>query len=245
MQKAFQMEFCSRSHRGRVKRKNEDTVEVRDDRRMVVIADGIGGRRFGEVASQLAVDASLEYLCNSESLPEKPLRELANAIKFANEAIIAVQENEEKYRKMGSTLTCWWQAGRQLHFSWVGDSRIYLLRPTANSIEMLTRDHTLDRANIDAKWAPNLYKRAPSILTQHVGSILLLKPDTGSVELKDGDIVLACTDGLTNRVDDALILDYAQTHSADLQALGDQLLDRALDCGGQDNITLVLARVGG
>ena len=56
------MEFCSRSHRGRVKRKNEDTVEVRDDRRMVVIADGIGGRRFGEVASQLAVDASLEYL---------------------------------------------------------------------------------------------------------------------------------------------------------------------------------------
>ncbi|MFL3647277.1 MAG: PP2C family protein-serine/threonine phosphatase [Cellvibrionales bacterium] len=237
------MEFCSRSHRGRVKRKNEDTVEVREDSRLVVIADGIGGRHFGEVASQLAVDASLEYLSSSQSLKEKPINELSNAIKFANEAIIAVQANDLKYQKMGSTLTCLWLDHRRLHFSWVGDSRVYLLKAMANSIQMLTRDHTLNRANIDAKWAPNLYKRAPSILTQHVGSILLLKPDTGSVDLEPGDVVLACTDGLTNRITDDLILEYALTHCDDLHALGDKLLDCALDCGGQDNITFVLAQI--
>ena len=163
--------------------------------------------------------------------------------KYANEAIIAIQQNEEQYRTMGSTLTCFLMVNNQLHFSWVGDSRIYIVRPAQNSIQMLTRDHTLDRNKIDATLAPDLYRRAPSILTQKVGSILLIQPDTDCFELQVGDIILACTDGLTDRIEDRLLLEFAIKFVDNLEHYADKLLDRALDCGGQDNISLILAQV--
>ena len=108
---------------------------------------------------------------------------------------------------------------------------------------MLTRDHTLDRNKIDATLAPDLYRRAPSILTQKVGSILLIQPDTDCFELQIGDIILACTDGLTDRIEDELLLEYAIKFVDNLEGYADKLLDRALDCGGQDNISLILAQV--
>ncbi len=187
----------------------------------------------------------MEYLSNADSdmLHQKPAQELGNAIKYANEAIIAIQRNEEKYRNMGSTLSCFWITDKQLHFSWVGDSRIYLIRSSDNKITMLTKDHTLDRDKIDATLAPDLYRRAPNILTQKVGSILLLKPDTGSVELEPNDIVLACTDGLSDRVKSELMLEYAAKFEGNLESYADVLLDRALDCGGQDNVSFILAQV--
>ena len=144
--------FCSRTHVGKVRRNNEDFLQIYQNRLIAAIADGIGGDDFGEVASQIAVDASVEYLSNADSdtLHQKPEQELGNAIKYANEAIIAIQRNEEKYRNMGSTLSCFWITDKQLHISWVGDSRIYLIRSSDNKITMLTKDHTLDRDKIDA-----------------------------------------------------------------------------------------------
>ena len=111
--------FCSRTHVGKVRRNNEDFLQIYQNRLIAAIADGIGGDDFGEVASQIAVDASVEYLSNADSdmLHQKPAQELGNAIKYANEAIIAIQRNEEKYRNMGSTLSCFWITDKQLHFS--------------------------------------------------------------------------------------------------------------------------------
>jgi serine/threonine protein phosphatase PrpC len=245
MSKDFSLQFCSRSHTGKVKRNNEDYLRIHQNRFLAAIADGMGGTDFGEVASQIAVDASIEYLANTTStkLLKKPAGELGNAVKYANEAIIAIQRNQEKYRTMGSTLTCFLMINNQLHFSWVGDSRIYIVRPENTSIQMLTKDHTLDRNKIDATLAPDLYRRAPSILTQKVGSILLIQPDTGCFELKAGDIILACSDGLSDRIDDQLLLEYGLTFAGNLEGYADKLLDRALDCGGQDNISLILAQV--
>ena len=245
MPKDFSLQFCSRSHTGKVKRNNEDYLRIHQNGFLAAIADGMGGTDFGEVASQIAVDASIEYLANTTStkLLEKPAGELGNAVKYANEAIIAIQRNEEKYRTMGSTLTCFLMINNQLHFSWVGDSRIYIVRPENTSIQMLTKDHTLDRNKIDATLAPDLYRRAPSILTQKVGSILLIQPDTGFFELKAGDIIVACTDGLSDRIDDQLLLEYGLKFAGNLEGYAEKLLDRALDCGGQDNISLILAQV--
>jgi serine/threonine protein phosphatase PrpC len=245
MSKDFSLQFCSRSHTGKVKRNNEDYLRIHQNGFLAAIADGMGGTDFGEVASQIAVDASIEYLANTTStkLLKKPAGELGNAVKYANEAIIAIQRNQEKYRTMGSTLTCFLMINNQLHFSWVGDSRIYIVRPENTSIQMLTKDHTLDRNKIDATLAPDLYRRAPSILTQKVGSILLIQPDTGYFELKAGDIIVACTDGLSDRIDDQLLLEYGLKFAGNLEGYADKLLDRALDCGGQDNISLILAQV--
>ena len=204
---------------------------------------------FGEVASQAAVESSMEYICNikPDLLSSKGSKEIANAIKVANETIITIQKNETKYDDMSSTLSCFLIKHNKLHLAWVGDSRIYLLRPIENSIQMLTTDHTLDQSKIDPTLAPALFKRAPSILTQVVGSILLLKPDHNSNDVRQGDIILACTDGLSNLVPDALILEYClqqgYTNADELNAFADKLLDRALDCGGHDNISLILAKI--
>ena len=99
MPKDFSLQFCSRSHTGKVKRNNEDYLRIHQNGFLAAIADGMGGTDFGEVASQIAVDASIEYLANTTStkLLEKPAGELGNAVKYANEAIIAIQRNEEKY----------------------------------------------------------------------------------------------------------------------------------------------------
>jgi protein phosphatase len=244
MDTVFHLNFCSRTHTGKVRRNNEDALFIDKANQIVAIADGMGGEAFGEVASQLAVDACVEYLQSVDvtRIWEKPGREIGNAVRFANEAIIAIQRNEEKYRTMGTTLTCMMLLGDQLHYSWVGDSRLYRISRKDNVIQMLTRDHTLDRSKIDPKLAPDLYRRAPSILTQKVGSILLIQPDTGSSSLLSGDLLLMCTDGLTDRVPDPLLLEYACVESS-LDAYADRLLERALDCGGQDNISFVLVEV--
>ncbi len=241
--------FCSRSHKGKVRRINQDFLEIDQSRSAATIADGIGGKDFGEVASRLAVESCMTYLktIDPHILIERGSRELANAIKVANETIITIQRNEPKYNDMGSTLSCFWLDQYKLYFSWVGDSRIYLLRPSDKTITMLTQDHTLDQSKIDPALAPGLYKRASSILTQMVGSILLLRPDADSTEIKQGDIILACTDGLSDRVPDELMLEYAQKFTNNdqqgLEAYAEKLLDRALDCGGQDNISFILAEV--
>ncbi len=240
------IQFSSRSDRGKVRRKNEDYLAIDESQAIAAIADGIGGNAFGEVASQMAVDACMEYLTESDDeLKQKPENALANAVRFANEAIIAVQRNNSEYSKMGCTLSCFTLVGQQLVFSWVGDSRIYRIQPALERLEQLSKDHTLDPSKIDPELAPRLRKSAASILTQKVGSILLLQPETGSVELDTGDIVLACTDGLTDRVNDKILLEYAVKYCDEIDKLTEQLLDRALDCGGQDNISMILARVGG
>jgi serine/threonine protein phosphatase PrpC len=241
----FTIDFHALTHTGKLKRTNEDFLRIEKNRLIAAIADGMGGVEFGEVASQIAVDACIDYLLNSNQtrFTEKPGRELGNAVKYANEAIIAIQRNEKKYRHMGSTLTCMALVNNNLHYSWVGDSRIYRLNPRQKTIQMLTKDHTLDRTKIDPRLAPDLYKRAPSILTQKVGSILLIQPDTGCIDLNVGDIILACTDGLTDRIDNQRLLDYAIMYEENLDAYADKLLDRARDCGGQDNISFILAKV--
>ena len=238
------LQSVSRTHPGKIRQNNEDCIATLDDRDFFAIADGMGGRAFGQVASQLAVDACIDYFSTLTNQPIMDYEsELATAVSFANEAIITIQQNEEKYRDMGTTLTCAYLYDNKLYFSWVGDSRLYLIKSSDRSIEMLTRDHTLDRKKIDARLAPNLYKRAPNILTQKVGSILFLKPDTGSAAVRPNDILLACTDGLTDKVDDQWILDCISNGQTDLDLCADKLIERALDRGGQDNISIILAAI--
>ena len=95
MPKDFSLQFCSRTHTGKVKRNNEDYLRIHQNGFLAAIADGMGGTDFGEVASQIAVDASVEYLASADprrSCLTKPAGELGNAVKYANEAIIAIQQ---------------------------------------------------------------------------------------------------------------------------------------------------------
>ncbi|HCH21214.1 MAG TPA: hypothetical protein DEX33_07385, partial [Cellvibrionales bacterium] len=104
--------FCARSHRGKIRKKNQDALAVQEQLLVAAIADGIGGGAHGDVASQLAVDACIDYLSSFENTnprsPDAVTKELANAVKFANEAIMTVQANDQRYQNMGTTLSCFW-----------------------------------------------------------------------------------------------------------------------------------------
>ena len=130
------LQTVSRTHPGKVRQNNEDSIAILDDRNFFAIADGMGGHAFGQVASQLAVAACIEYV---STLTNKPIvsseSALATAVSFANEAIITIQQNEDKYRDMGTTLTCACLYDNKLYFSWVGDSRLYLMKSSESSSE--------------------------------------------------------------------------------------------------------------
>ena len=93
------LQTVSRTHPGKVRQNNEDSIAILDDRNFFAIADGMGGHAFGQVASQLAVDACIEYVSTRTNKPIAGSEsELATAVSFANEAIITIQQNEEKYQ---------------------------------------------------------------------------------------------------------------------------------------------------
>lgn len=240
----FNILYKSLTHVGKVRSNNEDYFHVDPEQNLVIVADGVGGRHFGEIASKLAVESCHQYLTDENPLREDSdfLHEIANSVKYANEVVITVQKNNPAYKNMGTTLTSFLIRENTLYFAYVGDSRIYLIRPKTEELTQLTDDHTLDPSKVDKNLALALYKRASSILTRMVGSFLLLSPDSDTAQLKEGDILLACSDGLSDLVKDEFILEYALKFQNDMDALSYKLLDRALDCGGRDNITFVLAQ---
>jgi len=191
----------------------------------------------------MAVEACVEHLNQfSQSHLSQDGKALPNAIKFANDQVTTLQNDKPDLSKMGSTLSCIQVDGKQLQYAWIGDSRVYRINPRLGRIDLLSKDHTLDPNKIDPREAPILHKRASSILTKSIGGSSNIKPDAGTVALEDSDIILCCTDGLSDLVPDELLLEYAQQFDGAPNSYADKLIDRALDCGGKDNISFVFVQ---
>ena len=221
---------------------------------LVVVADGIGGHRAGEVAAELAVQRILEVVGESDG--SEPLRTLEAAIRAASEAIAERSARKADQAGMGSTCACVWIDGDRLFTAHVGDSRIYLVRN--ESIQRTTVDHSwiqdaLEKGIITPEQAhdhPNVH-----VLRRHLGTVDLPKVDlrlhltadesdeqsryNQGTQLHPGDILLLCTDGLTDMVWDDEILRLITTRNA-LMSAAEDLVERANERGGHDNITVVL-----
>jgi PPM family protein phosphatase len=229
---------------GRARSGNEDSYFC--GRTVFAVADGLGGHQGGEVASAAAV-ASLDALDGREFAdPGEAAEALAGAIREANAAILDRAASDPGLWGMGTTTTAAAVAGDdRLQLAHVGDSRAYLLRKDA--LEQLTSDHTVVAELVRrGRLTPELAAIHPerSILTRAVGldpHVLVDTPDP--VELRPGDQVLLCSDGLTEAVEDAHIAELLST-GADGEATCRSLIDAANEAGGPDNITVVLIRVG-
>ena len=249
------------SHAGRSGKNNEDRYAIAsfttDEGHPVVfavVADGIGGHRAGEVAAELAVNYIGQNV--AESNGRNPIEIIESAIDTASEAIAARSASKDDQQGMGATCVCALVVEDKLYTGYVGDSRIYLVRD--EKIQRLTVDHSWVQEAIEkgiitpdeARNHPNVH-----VIRRHLGSVelpgvdfrLYLKPGESAddakknqgTRLRSGDVLLLCTDGLTDMIWDDEILHVIITRS-NLKSMAEDLVDKANERGGHDNITVVL-----
>jgi protein phosphatase len=245
---SLQYEFAARSDKGLVRSGNEDSFGTHPGEGIVVVADGMGGYRAGEVASRIAVETVLHHLIKQvpKANLERCLDEVERAIEQANKAIWKAVQETPDLQSMGTTVVVGIFRDGGLGFAWVGDSRLYLLRE--HCLVQLTTDHTLVQELVNQHLFPSVTAAMNAGVGEHVlvralGAEDPLMVDVGNVELAVGDIVLFCSDGLNHMVDNRAIERILNTPRTDLKTKVDQLIQLACDAGGRDNITVVLTEV--
>jgi protein phosphatase len=226
---------------GLVRETNEDSY-VCSPPNLFIVADGMGGHVAGEIASKLAVKTVNGYIQEHVGKDNLELL-LKQAIIQANTSIYQMALSKEDFSGMGTTVTAVYIDGKKLHWGHVGDSRIYLLRN--GEFRQITNDHSLvwelvQSGSITREDAQNHPKR--NILTRAVGTSCLISVDTGTLSLEAGDVVLMCTDGLTNMVSEEEICKLMQRKDCDPSSIVEQLVMQAKNAGGFDNITTILLK---
>lgn len=227
---------------GRKREVNQDYVHINTTPlgklpNLFVVADGMGGHKAGDFASKYTVEVLEEVIAVSEE--EQPDAILKQAAKEANRRLIEAAGRDIKLEGMGTTLVAATIIDRTLHFLNVGDSRLYLIN---KEIRQLSKDHSLVEEMVrlggikeeEAKHHPD-----KNIITRAIGVNNKLEADFYEYILHKGDIILMCTDGLSNMVDDDEIFRVIKGARDVVEAV-EQLIQTANDNGGKDNIGVVV-----
>jgi len=225
---------------GRKRALNEDAVAqvVTPYGGIFIVADGMGGHRTGEVASQMAVGQIVEVLKRSEPSPQG----LLEAYEAANEAIYQAGQKPES-RGMGTTCTALWLDLPYALIAHVGDSRAYLLRD--GELIQLTQDHSwvADRVRqglLSEEEARN--HRWRNVITNALGSFPSARVDLLGLKVRPGDVFLLCTDGLSGVLEDRVLSEIILTNPPEPAVA--KLIKLANDWGGPDNVSAVVVTIG-
>jgi PPM family protein phosphatase len=221
-----------------------------DEGHIFVVADGFGGAPAGEQASAIAVESIEDFLTNTlkwffrlkGAEKEKALAEFQEALRRADARIFEQSADHPELNGMGTTLTLAYSLGTDLFVAHAGDSRCYLFR--GSSLERLTRDHTLAAVLAESKSMTAdeaSRQRMSHIITNAVGGRSPgVHPEIQKRELTPGDVLLLATDGLTRYVTDPQIAAILAAEP-DPKSACEHLMTLALDAGGRDNVTVVVA----
>ena len=229
------LEAAVRTHRGRVRRTNEDAYLAVPP--LFAVADGLGGLAAGEVASRIAMEAlsaSVSGLLSPDAL--------VGLLQAAHEAIRRAAADDDRLAGMGTTCTCLLVAGGVAEIAHVGDTRAYCLR--AGRLELLTRDHSLAQELVRIGRLSELEATVHSsrnTLTRALGAPGELQVDRVSWPLASGDRLLLCSDGLNGLVSDGGIAELLGGDTPSESA--ERLLRAALEAGGTDNVTALVLDV--
>jgi protein phosphatase len=216
------------------------------DQVLLVVADGMGGHHGGEVASRLAVDAVIESLepeiaaASTGTTNDAIQKHLERAFALANERIVSHRSGDPRLEKMGTTLVVAWVSGNQAHIAHIGDSRCYSLR--GSQAVCLTRDDTvvqnmLEDGSITRADVPNVPFR--NVLTRAVGAVEQADPSYRLESLEEGDVLLLCSDGLTDSVPEFRWLEILK-ESDGMERTVQTLIDAGLANEAGDNVSVVL-----
>ena len=238
------MRVYSATDVGQKRKMNQDYVFVSETpvgnlQNLFVVADGMGGHNAGDYASSHAVQTLVEEIQKDADF--NPIKVIRHAIEKANTEILECARREEALRGMGTTIVVATVVGHYLYVANVGDSRLYIIQ---GKIRQVTRDHSLVEEMVKSgELSKENVKEHPNknIITRALGIGETVMADTFEVELKEDDIILMCSDGLTNMVDDIDIEYIIKNNRTNMADAGEELLARANDAGGKDNITVLLA----
>ena len=230
---------------GQVRKVNQDYVfcypnSVGQLPNLFLVADGMGGHQAGDYASRCCVETIATNVKNSQV--RSPIGILENAIQEANRTVFCQAEADASLHGMGTTIVAATILGEELYVANIGDSRAYLLR---EEMHQITEDHSwveemVRKGELERKDAR--HHKNKNVITRAVGTNALVQADFFELRMQKGDILLMCTDGLINMVEDEDIFDIVK-QSMDIEVAGKELVRVANTNGGKDNIGIVLVEI--
>ena len=229
---------------GKARELNQDYYYISplEEMKLYILADGMGGYKGGEVASNLATNAAKEYIYQNFEKTEKEKNEILKLVKeampYANKVVYEKSKEIKELEGMGTTLEICLIYNNRAYIGHVGDSRIYRLRK--GIMRRLTKDHSYVQQLIeDGKITREEANTHPkkNMLTKALGCMPYVEPDIRARNIEKGDIFMMCSDGLTNMVSEE---DICETIKENPQTAADELVKQANNAGGYDNITVVI-----
>lgn len=223
------------SKTGLVRQANEDRFYKGE--KLYIVADGMGGYQGGAIASQLAIENIVSELKDKSSINEELIEK---AILTANRIIWQKMKSDEALAGMGTTVVVAAVEGNTLHWGNVGDSRLYIYGD--NQLIQLTKDHSLVQSLVDSGKCPEEERKSypkRNYLMRAVGVDPALDVDTGNVQIKSGDIILLCSDGLSAYLSDEKILEILSAPIEETEKI-ERLVSAVYELGARDNVTIII-----
>lgn len=206
---------------------------------LFIVADGMGGHKAGDFASRFAVEEFVRLVSKQEQ--KTLIQTMEEAIRETNEGLITQAKNNADLQGMGTTFVAATIVDRELYIANIGDSRLYVVGQ--DKLTQITQDHSLVEEMIrrgeikrdEARFHPN-----KNVITRAIGADAEVTADYFEVTLEKDEIVLMCSDGLSNMMDEHEMLTVVNSNRQNLDKAGKQLLLLANEHGGKDNISIVL-----
>ena len=240
------MKVFTKTDIGKARSMNQDSFFVSENNdnglNLYILADGMGGYKGGEIASKVAITAVSKYITEKFDSIAKDKNSILNlledAIIFANSAIYEESEQDEELQDMGTTLEVLIIYKQKVYIGHVGDSRIYRIRK--NNMKKITTDHSyveklIQDGEITREESYNHPKK--NLLIKALGTDEEVEPDLIYTVLNKNDMIIICSDGLTNMIKEKEILDIVLNNSS--ENVVEVLVDEANEAGGLDNITVI------
>jgi serine/threonine protein phosphatase PrpC len=247
----MRIRYAAKTDPGMKRNHNEDYFSLVEDEQLFLVADGMGGHACGEVASKMAADVVREFFNRSKdddsTWPFKMDRQLSYlenrlvvGIKLANQRIFEAAARDLRLKGMGTTVVIGQIAGDRFYIAHVGDSRCYRVRD--GEVKQMTRDHSLLEDYKDARpdMSEEEQKKFPhkNVITRALGMRDTVQVDVYGEDVRDGDVFLLCSDGLSGMIDEKRIAETIKA-AGDLETAVGSLVEAANKAGGSDNITVL------
>lgn len=240
------MKLGACTHKGRVRKLNEDSFYVTNNHiKLFAVADGMGGHNAGEVASHMAIKSIVEYINGRKDTIYSEIEIvdlLKEAVEYANKNVYNEAVVNDSYKGMGTTLTVA-LFDEKIYMAHVGDSRAYIIRN--EEINQITQDHSLVgeliRSGSITEEEGKVHPRR-NMITRAIGTDENVKIDIYTSEMKKDDILVLCTDGLSNFIEDWEIKNAILSND-NIEVSCDELIGMANERGGLDNITIVATQI--
>ena len=238
------MKVFAKTDVGKAREMNQDYYSIpssEDDLQLYILADGMGGYNGGEIASRLAAETTKNYIQNNfkkiEHDKEAILKLVKDAMEYANMVVYEESKKDENLQGMGTTLDVCFIYNSKIYIGHVGDSRIYLIKK--DIARKITKDHSYVQQLVeDKKITREEAEHHPkkNMLLKALGCTSYVEPDIRARNLEKDDILLMCSDGLTNMVEESKIYEVVRENKEKAPEI---LVNLANNAGGYDNITVI------